>query len=150
MRKLFLSTVTVGLAFSIFADPVSAAIITTDAGLAGKTFCWLDDQEKFGADHPNCRRSVKELTGGLFNYSGYAGNGLGKVCWAGWRSTTEEAEMQESLSDLGGLRDFSRSALTSFAIARPVTTADLLGKKICWSNPVYGQDTAVYGGGNKW
>ena len=124
MRKLFLSTVTVGLAFSIFADPVSAAIITTDAGLAGKTFCWLDDQEKFGADHSyvfywhpggggfdkqyedkgtwaiskdgtiilklngatQTRRydinggSVKELTGGLFNYSGYAGNGLGKVC----------------------------------------------------------------------
>jgi hypothetical protein len=51
MRKLFLLTATVGIAFSTFADPVSAAIITTDAGLAGKTFCWLDDQEKFGADH---------------------------------------------------------------------------------------------------
>ena len=53
MRKLFLSTVTVGLASSIFADPVSAAIVTTDAGLAGKTFCWNGghDQEIFSADH---------------------------------------------------------------------------------------------------
>jgi hypothetical protein len=51
MRKLFLLTATVGIAFGTFADPVSAAIITTDAGLAGKTFCWRDDEEKFGADH---------------------------------------------------------------------------------------------------
>jgi hypothetical protein len=123
MRKLFQSTATVGIAFSIFADPVSAGIITKD-GLAGKRFCWLDDQEKFGADHSyvfywrpggggfdkqyedkgtwaiskdgtvtlklsggtQTRRydidggRVKELTGSLFNYTGYAGAGLGKVC----------------------------------------------------------------------
>jgi hypothetical protein len=40
-------------------------------------------------------------------------------------------------------------SLTSSAIARPVTTADLVGKKICWSNTVWGEDTAVYLPGNK-
>jgi hypothetical protein len=124
MRKLFLSTATVGFALSAFADPVSAAIITTDAGLAGKIFCWRDDQEKFGADHSyffywhpgggafdkqnvdkgawaisrdgtvtlklsggtQIRRydingdRVKELTGALFSYTGYVGDGPGKVC----------------------------------------------------------------------
>ena len=49
MRKLFLLTAALGIGSS--STIASAEIIKTDAGLAGASFCWFADQEKYGRDH---------------------------------------------------------------------------------------------------
>jgi hypothetical protein len=53
MRKLCVPTVALGISFGAFAHPVSAETIKTDAGLAGKKFCWSSGwhYEKYGRDH---------------------------------------------------------------------------------------------------
>jgi hypothetical protein len=53
MQKLFISIAALGIACNAFASPASAAIINTDAGLAGKIFCWSNgwDSEKYNRDH---------------------------------------------------------------------------------------------------
>jgi hypothetical protein len=49
MRKLFLLTAALGIGTS--STFASAEIVRTDAGLAGASFCWFADQEKYGRDH---------------------------------------------------------------------------------------------------
>ena len=53
MQKLPILIAALGISFSAFASPVFAEIIKTDAGLAGKTFCWSGgaDNEIYNRDH---------------------------------------------------------------------------------------------------
>ncbi len=51
--KHLVSIAALGVGFISFASSGVASIINSDAGLAGKRFCWSEgaDQEHYGADH---------------------------------------------------------------------------------------------------
>ena len=54
MRASLLAFGAIGLSLStlvVLTIPASAKIITTDAELAGSSFCWYTEQEKYGRDH---------------------------------------------------------------------------------------------------
>ena len=53
MRRVFAAAAALGIAAGAPATPARAEIITTDAGLAGKNFCWWSgwDSEQYGRDH---------------------------------------------------------------------------------------------------
>jgi len=53
MQKLCTLIAAAGFASSACAIPASAEVITTDAGLAGKRFCWSGgaDSETYNRDH---------------------------------------------------------------------------------------------------
>ena len=53
MQKIFVLITALGIASGAFANPASAEIIKTDAGLAGKEFCWSGgaDNETYNRDH---------------------------------------------------------------------------------------------------
>jgi hypothetical protein len=53
MRRVVGATTALVIAAAAAATPALAEIITTDAGLAGKNFCWASglDSEQYGRDH---------------------------------------------------------------------------------------------------
>lgn len=53
MHRLFAMAAAVSIASGAFATPARAEIVKTDAGLAGRNFCWLSgwDSEQYGRDH---------------------------------------------------------------------------------------------------
>jgi hypothetical protein len=150
--KTPLSQLAISFGLSLLLLSTAIARPVTTADLSGKTICWSSGLAK--TFYP----------GGKSSETTY-GEGTWRVTPAGVQMSTKYStniyDVQilddgslTSDADFGG-RDYHGEGHfckkpTSFAIAGPVTNADLAGKKICWDTPTHGgPSTSVYGPGNK-